>query len=33
MYRAFALPWERRLVEEAHRLGLPSVFADTHASS
>jgi uroporphyrinogen decarboxylase len=25
MYRQFALPWEKRLVEEAHRLGLPSV--------
>ncbi|MCG6927135.1 MAG: uroporphyrinogen decarboxylase family protein [Acidobacteria bacterium] len=25
MYRDFALPWERRIVEEAHRLGLPSV--------
>lgn len=25
MYRAFALPWERRIVEEAHRLGLPCV--------
>jgi uroporphyrinogen decarboxylase len=25
MYRAFALPWEKRLVDEAHRLGLPYV--------
>jgi MtaA/CmuA family methyltransferase len=23
LYRAFALPWEKRLVDEAHRLGLP----------
>jgi uroporphyrinogen decarboxylase len=23
IYRAFALPWEKRLVDEAHRLGLP----------
>lgn len=23
VYRTFALPWERRLVDEAHRLGLP----------
>jgi uroporphyrinogen decarboxylase len=23
LYRRFALPWEKRLVEEAHRLGLP----------
>lgn len=23
IYREFALPWERRLVDEAHRLGLP----------
>ena len=23
LYRAFAQPWERRLVDEAHRLGLP----------
>jgi uroporphyrinogen decarboxylase len=23
LYRSFALPWERRLVDEAHRLGLP----------
>jgi uroporphyrinogen decarboxylase len=25
MYREFARPWERRIVEEAHRLGLPYV--------
>ena len=25
MYREFALPWERRIVEEAHRLGLRCV--------
>jgi uroporphyrinogen decarboxylase len=25
MYREFAQPWERRIVEEAHRLGLPCV--------
>jgi uroporphyrinogen decarboxylase len=25
MYREFAQPWERRIVEEAHRLGLPYV--------
>jgi len=25
MYREFALPWEQRIVEEAHRLGLPYV--------
>jgi uroporphyrinogen decarboxylase len=25
MYRGFAQPWERRIVEEAHRLGLPYV--------
>jgi MtaA/CmuA family methyltransferase len=25
MYREFARPWERRIVEEAHRLGLPCV--------
>jgi MtaA/CmuA family methyltransferase len=25
MYRTFALPWEKRLVDEAHRLGLPYV--------
>jgi uroporphyrinogen decarboxylase len=23
LYRAFALPWEKRLVDEAHRFGLP----------
>lgn len=23
VYRSFALPWEKRLVDEAHRLGLP----------
>jgi MtaA/CmuA family methyltransferase len=23
VYRTFALPWEKRLVDEAHRLGLP----------
>jgi MtaA/CmuA family methyltransferase len=23
LYRTFALPWEKRLVDEAHRLGLP----------
>jgi MtaA/CmuA family methyltransferase len=23
LYRSFALPWERRLVDEAHRLGVP----------
>jgi MtaA/CmuA family methyltransferase len=23
LYRSFALPWEKRLVDEAHRLGLP----------
>jgi uroporphyrinogen decarboxylase len=25
MYRTYALPWEKRLVDEAHRLGLPYV--------
>lgn len=25
MHRTFALPWEKRLVDEAHRLGLPYV--------
>ena len=25
IYRTFALPWEKRLADEAHRLGLPYV--------